>query len=485
MTPAATAAGKAAPAAVAHRGEHRAARRRHARAGVCGLAVTVLALLACGGGLLAAPPAHAFNQEITRRAKVAKLKAFERRFGTPPQLLILGSSRAMRADPAQLRKALGVKGFNASVSSGTIPDAYAFLELTKRRYPEARPAVLWLLDIEVLRLSGYQPYLLSVPPLVRCLPKGGPGRPAARPHSLPWDLAQGNARGGRVVRPRFHADGLMTFWWHDLQRAAGRGTMAGVRYQEGGYASIYANHGWSGLTGSAKWFATEIVKQANAMGVTPVIVLTPYHPELRRFIAGRGWNTAYRQVRRFLRQLDERFDLRLVDLTSLSSFGGWPNGFYDGVHPRQPMMRAMLRRVIRKARPYLTPGVPPPPAPSPTTAAAGRSRATAAIAEAEPAGLQSSSPPVPAVVPEAHAVLPPELAREAAADLPEPLITLLPGAAGQPEPRSGAAPDGVAAAEAGLAGADDVQIDREPRPWLGAPSALPSAWPTPPTISVN
>jgi hypothetical protein len=374
------------------------------------VAAGALAVLACGAGLMiaAAPPAQAFNQEITRQAKVSRLKAFERRFGTVPQLLILGSSRAMRADPAQLRKVLGVRGLNVSVSSGTVPDAYAFLELTKRRYPSARPAVLWFLDVEVLRLSGYHPYLLSVPPLVRCLPKGGQGRPSARPHSLPWDLARGGARGGRVVQPRFHADGVMTFWWHDLQRAAGRGTMAGVRYQRVGYSAIYNGRGWSGLTGSAKWFATEIVRQANKMGVTPVIVLTPYHPALRRYIAGRGWNRAYRQVRRFLRRLDQRFDLRLVDLTSLRSFGGWPNGFYDGVHPRPSMMRAMMRRIIRKARPYLSPATAPTAAPS--------------VAAVSPFKAQASV------------------------------------AAGLSEASRGS--------------------------WLGAPSVMPSAWPTPPTISV-
>jgi hypothetical protein len=436
-------------------------------------------VLLCGAAALAAaaPPAHAFNQEVTRKAKVTRLKAFAKRFGTAPQLLILGSSRSMRADPAQLRKALGVKGFNAAVSSGTITDAYAFFRFTKRRYPAAQPAVLWFLDVEVFRLSGYQPYLLSVPELVKCLPAGDPGG-APRPHSLPAALAGGGVNGGRTVAPRFHADGLMTFWWHDVQRAAGRGTMAGVRFNQGTYGAIYARHGWKGLTGSAKWFAARIVKEANEMGVTPVIVLTPYHPVLRRHLAALGWTRAYRQVRGFLRQLKKRYDLRIVDLTSLRSFGGWPNGFYDGVHPRRPMMRAMLNRVVKRAGEYLKPGSPAPsPSPSATagdTRAAATSASTSAAATppgptSPPGGLTTS--------PSATATLPPielELAEQLAGEEHS-----AEGAwAGGPIPAPPALPR-----EAGAAAVPGV-VAPQPDVRLGPPSALPCAWPAPPALPI-
>jgi hypothetical protein len=449
------------------------ARRRRVTTG----AVAAAVVLFCGVAVLAATasPAHAFNQEVTRKAKVTRLKAFAKRFGTAPQLLVLGSSRSMRADPAQLRKALGVKGFNAAVSSGTITDAYAFFSYTKRRYPAAKPAVLWFLDVEVFRLSGYQPYLLSVSELVKCLPAGGPGG-APRPHSLPASLAMGGVNGGRTVAPRFHADGLMTFWWHDVQRAAGRGTMAGVRFNQGTYGAIYARHGWKGLTGSAKWFTARIIKEANEMGVTPVIVMTPYHPVLRRHLAALGWTRAYKQVRGFLRQLKKRYELRVVDLTSLRSFGGWANGFYDGVHPRPPMMRAMLNRVVKRAGAYLKPGSP---APSPAaraedTRAAAASASTADVATSK----EPTSPPdTPATSPSATATLPPiELG------LAEQFIVEEHAAgsreAGGPIPSPPAlSPDAGAAAVPGVAAS-------QPDVPLGPPSALPCAWPTPPALPI-
>jgi hypothetical protein len=299
-------------------------------------------------------PAHARPQEVTRAAKVRLLTHFSRVYHSAPQLMVLGSSRAMRADPAVLRRLIHVKAFNASVSSGTIPDSYAFLALDRHLYPGSRPTVLWFLDVEVLRLKGYHPYLRSVPKLRRWLPRLK--TPAV---TVSAQAAAGGSVNGGVVRPRWHPDGLLTYWWHDWQRSHGRTTAAAVRWHMGTYGSIYRG-GYRRLSGSAKWFATQIVREANARGVTPVIVLTPYHPRLRSYLAGLGWTRAYRQVRRFLGRLGSRYDLKLIDLTYLASFGGWPDGFYDGVHPRAAMMRQMLRVIAHRAGALLRPAAPSP-----------------------------------------------------------------------------------------------------------------------------
>lgn len=314
-----------------------------------------LLLLACLlGAQWASPgPAHAGPQEVTRAAKVRLLKHFSHVYGTAPQLLILGSSRAMRADPAVLRRLIRVKGFNAAVSSGTIPDSYAFLALDRHLYPRSRPAVLWFLDVEVLRLKGYKAYLQSVPALRRWLPKLR--TPAV---SVSATAAAGGEIGGNAIRPRMRPDGVLTYWWHDWQRAHGRTTAAGVRWHMSTYGSIYRS-GYR-LSGSAKWFATQIVREANAWGATPVIVLTPYHPRLRTYLKGLGWSRAYKQVRRFLGGLTRRHHIKLIDLTYLSAFGGWPDGFYDGVHPRTAMMRQMLRVIAHRSGDLLRPPQPAP-----------------------------------------------------------------------------------------------------------------------------
>ena len=320
--------------------------------------------------------ASAAQQEVTRHAKVALLRSFGRTFGGPPQLLILGSSRAMRADPAALRKALHVRAFNAAVSSGSALDAYAFTKLAAQDYPGSRSALVWFVDIETLRLGADQPYVRSVPALRRVLPRG-PGGFASASRASRRALAGGAVPGHAAMPPRLRADGVLVAWWHDWQRAHGRTTARGVRDQMQQYAQIYKRAGSYHISGSSRWYATQIVADASRAGVVPVIVLTPYHPALRRFISGRGWQQAHAQALAFFRSLDKRYHLRLLDLTSLKSFGGWPAGFYDGVHPRPAMMKSIVGTVVRRGRGCLEP--------PDTTIGQG---ATAPPASAPPAPLQ-------------------------------------------------------------------------------------------------
>ena len=318
----------------------------------CRVLVALLVSVFC---LAASERALAGPQEVTRHAKVELLRSFGRTFGGPSQLLILGSSRAMRADPAVWKKTLHVRAFNAAVSSGTALDAYAFTRLLASDYPDARCAVVWFLDIETMRLGADPPYVRSVPALRRFLPRAALRKPHGTSRVSRRDLAGGALPGHSTMRPHLRANGALVWWWHDWQRAHGRTTANGVRFQMRQYAQIYGGAGSYHISGSAKWYVAQIIKDANRRAVVPVIVLPPYHPALRRYVSGRGWKQAYAQVRRFLTGLEKRYDLRLLDLTSLSSFGGWPTGFYDGVHPRAALMRSILRTVAARERGYLQP----------------------------------------------------------------------------------------------------------------------------------
>jgi hypothetical protein len=328
-----------------------------ARRGLSPGACLLLALVSAAF-LAATDRAAAAPQEVTRHAKVELLGSFGRTFGGPPRLLILGSSRAMRADPAVWSKTLHTRVFNAAVSSGSAMDAYAFTRLAERDYPGSASAVVWFLDIETLRLGANQPYVRSVPALRRLLPHGVPGESRYVSASA-RALAGGAVPGHSSMPPRLRANGVLVTWWHDWQRAHGRTTSRGVREQIQQYSQIYTGKAGYRISGSSRWYATQIVMDANRSGVVPVIVLTPYHPALRRYISGRGWLQAHARVIHFLRDLGKRYRLRVLDLTSLKSFGGWPGGFYDGVHPRPSLMRSILRTVVLREHAYLQPPARP------------------------------------------------------------------------------------------------------------------------------
>src|SRR5205814_2373867 len=52
----------------------------------------------------------------------AKAKLVDR-LAAPPELVVFGSSRALKIDPAYLQRKLGLRGFNAGVSDGEPEDA--------------------------------------------------------------------------------------------------------------------------------------------------------------------------------------------------------------------------------------------------------------------------------------------------------------------------------------------------------------------------
>ena len=99
--------------------------------------------------------------------------------------------------------------------------------------------------------------------------------------------------------------------------------------------------------GEAAWVA-RTVRLFNAWGVRPVIVLTPVHPAFLRAIGHFGWNRRHSDVLRLLRGLRGRFTL--LDASRMSSFGGRPDGFYDGVHMRVENTRRLAAWVVRRAR---------------------------------------------------------------------------------------------------------------------------------------
>ena len=343
---------------------------------MCIAILLAVSLLAAGAARSLRSADARTKPESTRHMKLYLLKRFAKRGGGPPELLILGSSRAMRAEPSVLRRALKVRAFNAAVGAGAPADALAFVRYVRLHYPGQRFSILWLLDIENLRLQGIHPYLRSVPELVDCLPAGLDRRGTAL--GLPDDGPLGappapvGSAGSRVraldAQSRWAADGFLMWCYYDYWRAQGVAAATRLQHQLAHYSGIYPPRSGSGLTGWSKWLVRRVIREANAMGGTPVVVLTPYHPSLLRFIAGRGWGRVHKEALGFLRGLRGQFRLRVLDMTSIASFGGWAGGFYDGVHGRPVMIRRLLREVLRRAGPdLLLPSPTPTPTSTPTT----------------------------------------------------------------------------------------------------------------------
>ena len=347
-------------------------------AAIAALAIVALSVSAAWPRTASASPEASRTEKIRLLDKLAQA----------PQLLVLGSSRAMRLDPALLRRLTGLTAFNAAVSSGTCADAWCFLHLAADRFPSTpAPRVIWMLDVEQFRARVIHPWLLSVPRLTQYIPAqflpaaprsasaGAPSpadltrptpvagtpaparasafRPAVRtsPSAGPVSAVADQTSGAAVdygYRRIYAPDGLLRWAPDDYKAAHGWSLADGIANSVQKYRAIYPR-GFKGLGSMPGWFVRESIKLLNSQGVRPVIVLTPYQPRLLDFIAGRGWPRRHQQVLAFFASLRPSCDFVLLDMTRLSSFGGRSSEFYDGTHGRAALMGKLARAVVRRS----------------------------------------------------------------------------------------------------------------------------------------
>jgi hypothetical protein len=281
------------------------------------------------------------------------------RLAAPPQLIVFGSSRALKIDPAYLQQKLGQRGFNAGVSDGEPEDAWAFLNLIHSRFPNARPHFLYMLDVEAFRGTP-DPGVLDTSQLARYVPAGQ--RWSARLHGvLPLLSWKGLHASARVFRKSvvgngiplrntvFAANGFRATDIHDIARARGSSLAEQLRASEGLYSWVYRTL-YHRLSPTQESYFERTLAKMDAWGAPPVIVLTPIHPQMRKVLGPLGWNVRYRQVRAYLRALSTRYRFTVLDMTSISSFGGSPRLFYDGFHLTIPNMHRLLDTLVRKER---------------------------------------------------------------------------------------------------------------------------------------
>jgi hypothetical protein len=103
------------------------------------------------------------------------------------------------------------------------------------------------------------------------------------------------------------------------------------------------------LSPSAEGYVERTLAKMDAWGYPPVLVLSPIHPALRKALGALGWDERHRQVVEYIESLHKRYAFTFVDMTSLSSFGGSPNEFFDGMHMTLPNVHRFLDVLVRRS----------------------------------------------------------------------------------------------------------------------------------------
>jgi hypothetical protein len=278
-----------------------------------------------------------------------KLDLLDRVRGRPP-FLVLGSSRAMKLDPAWLS---GPRrpSFNAAVSGGTPVDAYAMLRRTHERCRCGFTAI-WVLDVEGLRDGTIDPALVHDSRVAGYLPVSERMKEwvDALRRAASWNELQDSWRAAR----------------HDTSHDGDRkGLFSRLGYYRGmdyhwdtkfaQYVAIYANGGYPALAPIDTAYLRRTADYAADNGIRLVVVVPPMHPSLLRVIGPAGYDRRHAELLAALRDAARgRPAITVLDYRDARVYGGSNDGFLDPVHQSRLNMRAMTADICRRAALHCT-----------------------------------------------------------------------------------------------------------------------------------
>jgi hypothetical protein len=259
----------------------------------------------------------------------------------PPEVLVVGGSRAMRFEPSEFLERTGLHALNAAVQNCRPEDLYAFASHLYQRSPETKLRCFFAVQTTTFRDKQLNAGLLYDERLSQWFPAD---LVAAQKASL------GKPRVREVLGiNRFTARGLLLHNIYDERRA--RPGYSFARRMDAYIRAILPAATWHGHTAAPRAHAyfERAVKLFNEHDAVPVVVLMPYHPRALKAFRAVGFQRQVDELLGYLKRAKTRCDFRVVNLIDIRSFGGSRNWFYDGAHVTRENARRIIDRTVRLA----------------------------------------------------------------------------------------------------------------------------------------
>lgn len=283
---------------------------------------------------------------------------------TPPKLIILGSSRSMKVQPSYFSQTTGLPGFNAGARGATPIDAWAMSNFIHNRFPGTRMDYFWMLDVEGFQDDQVRSNLWDAPELAQYVPssvrknqqlKGLRDLFSWQATKDSFQLLRAWAGNGSTLTKRqrqrkvdeFAPDGYRNYDWNDALQANGSSLEKRIRVKMRGYARQY--RGYNHLARRQCTYFEKTLAAMNSWGTEPVIAISPINPRLLAALRPLGADDRHRDLVRYLESLHARYRFTVLDMFSISSFGGTSDAFYDGVHMTLPNMHRMIDQALADA----------------------------------------------------------------------------------------------------------------------------------------
>lgn len=265
------------------------------------------------------------------------------RMPAAPQVVVLGGSRALRFQPSYILRRTGLTAFNAAVPHATPVDEWAYVNLFHQRFPHARFRFLWIIHVDEFDMFMAGPVLLEDPLLSQYLPSEFITHRLDQLGKSAAEILLADAGRPHVIAP----DGFMI--WDSISAAAHNGSTLAQRIAQTTRVHRYFYRRVPPrLDALARDYFVKTLTLMDDMGATPVIVLAPLQPTFYRSIYSYGWEARHVLVLDYLHMLQRHFRFRLLDFSRLSSVGGSPREFYDGIHMKPATTRHVVDGILKR-----------------------------------------------------------------------------------------------------------------------------------------
>ncbi len=258
-----------------------------------------------------------------------------------PRALILGSSRVMKIAPATVERLTGLRTFNAGNLTAYTEDDYVTLRYAVEQ-AGAQPRLV-LLGLELEALHDHEPmneFLLEVNPISAFLQKGEnrQGYWKRLVQLLSWNESELSLRslrhwtaGAKETEPalRIESDGRLVYV--QLERDLARGTLnLETLVRQSSVMAIRRYQNYRSLSADRLDYLHATLRYARERNLRVIVFLTPMHHVVREELKPYAAREA--EFADAMRQAAARWGAEFHDLRNVESFGGRPEGFYDGTH---------------------------------------------------------------------------------------------------------------------------------------------------------
>jgi len=287
-------------------------------------------------------------------ARTDKVRLLENH-GQPVEALVLGSSRAMKVEPAEVERLTGLRTFNAAVNSARSEDYLAILRWSLDDLGARLQRVVLGLDVEAFHNAvPVDLRILAVPQLATKLPARS--RFQARLASLQralglpeLKLSIHSIRQAGIVREQdaeFDKAGLLTYRRWDSQLAEGTLDLyRNVSRSKADYNRRFA--GFTALDDDRVRHFEDLLELCAERDIALSVYITPVHPEVAAELSQRsGYDRRVAEVRDLLHRLRRQHPFDLLDASDIEAIGGDRELFYDGGHPRVENNRLILAQLL-------------------------------------------------------------------------------------------------------------------------------------------